>query len=56
MLFMAPDFGWWGPIKPEAAAWITLIAYGLVLIDAFFVGSIRWVRTYRIRGPRERTA
>jgi hypothetical protein len=55
MIFIAPNFGWWGPISAKATAWISLIVFVLVLVDVFFVGSVRWIRTYRVRGPRAPT-
>ncbi len=52
VLEAAPAFGWWGPVKPEVVGWVTLIVVALVLLDAFVIGSGRWVRSYRVRGPR----
>ena len=51
VLEMAPAFSWWGPVKPSVFGWITLIVVVLILLDAFVLGTGRWVR-YRVRGPR----
>jgi hypothetical protein len=53
MLFIAPGFGWWGPIKPVASAWISLIVFALVLVDAFFVRSGARLSAWLKRGQAQ---
>jgi hypothetical protein len=51
MATVAPGWNWWA-VRPSVLAGIGLVVLALVLLDAFVIGSGRWVRRYRVRGPR----